>query len=165
MGSLRSRHQLGHVRFHHLQVNAAVAGTFCLVAQDDGQVAWRNRRNWRTTMLQARFLPVHPDSHRFCQRAFWYRDGKATRHLSLLQLEQPVHRTKVSVLKSKPMNQTRLSGCVFFLRVVVGGDGGRLPWPSAIPSRFFLGRLCGGQSTVFVGKNVYLCTSKNANIV
>ena len=57
--------------------------------------------------------------------------------------QQPVHRQEVSVLScsrrviSKKIlcnnTETRPSGCVFSFRVVVGGDGGRIPRPSATP--------------------------------
>lgn len=77
LGCLRCGNQHGDVCVHHFAVYAPNQWAVCTVPQNDGKIASSDQRNRRSTLLQARFLPLHPCCHRLCKGAVRRWDGKA----------------------------------------------------------------------------------------
>ena len=59
LGCLRSGYQYGYVCFHHIEIHTSCKPAFCIIASDDVNGSWKNRRNWRSSVLQERFFFIN----------------------------------------------------------------------------------------------------------
>ncbi len=103
MGSLWSRHQCRHVCIDYFQIHTACCRTFWPFSSDDFKGFGTDWSDWRSPLLQKRFLFVCSCSCCVCKRTFRDRDGKADDCVQPFCTKQPVHRKTLSVCRRKPL--------------------------------------------------------------